>query len=50
MLNYPVQVADLNTAYFQIKKEERNKENPLTFFHPKKRKKDRHKLGRKTRY
>ena len=51
-MNLPsIQVADLNTAYFQIKKYERNKgENHLDFFHPKDRKKDRHKLDRKTRY
>ena len=50
MPNLAVQVADLNTAYFQIKKYERHKGNPLTFFHPKNRKKDRHKLDFKTRH
>jgi hypothetical protein len=34
----------------QSKKEEKNKENYLAFFDSKKRKKDRHKLDRKTRY
>ena len=49
MLNLAVQVSVLS-EYFQIKKYERNKENYLAFFHSKNRKKDRHKLGRKTRY
>ena len=44
------QIADLNTAYFQIKKNEKHKENYLAFFHPKERKKDRHKLNFKTRH
>ena len=38
------------SEYFQIKKYEKHKENYLAFFHSKNRKKDRHKLGRKTRY
>jgi len=50
-MNLPrIQVADLNTAYFQIKKDERHKEDCLSFFYSKNRKKDRHKLSRKTRY
>ena len=44
-------VADLNTAYLHPwKKYEKHKENHLTFFHPKERKKDRHKLNFKTRH
>jgi hypothetical protein len=51
MLNLVVQATDLNAVCFQIKKyERRNKENNLDFFHSKTRKKDRHKLPRKTRY
>lgn len=51
MPNLAVQVANLNTAYFQsLKKYEKPKESYLTFFHSKNRKKDRHKLSRKTRY
>ena len=52
MLNYPVQVADLNTAYPQPPKEkkDRKREEYFNFFHLKNRKKDRHKLSRKTRY
>jgi len=50
-MNLPrIQVADLKTVYFQIKKDERHKENYLAFFYSKNRKKDRHKLSRKTRY
>jgi len=44
-------VADLNTAYLHPwKKYEKHKENHLTFFHSKERKKDRHKLNFKTRH
>ena len=51
MLNFPIQVADLNTAYLHpLKKNERRRENHLAFFHPKERKKDRHKLNFKTRH
>jgi len=50
MLNFAVQVSVPQTGYFPIKKYEKHKENYLTFFHPKERKKDRHKLDRKTRY
>jgi len=51
MPNFPIQVADLNTAYLhQSKKDEKQKENYLAFFHPKERKKDRHKLNFKTRH
>jgi len=44
------QVSVLQTEYLQIKKHEKKKENYLTFFHPKDRKKDRHKLNFKTRH
>ena len=49
MLNFPVQ-ASVETECFQIKKYEKHKENYLTFFHSKERKKDRHKLNFKTRH
>jgi len=45
------QVAEINTDYLhQSKKQEKNKENHLIFFHSKERKKDRHKLNFKTRH
>lgn len=50
MLSPPSIVSVNQTGYFQIKKYERHKESYLTFFHSKERKKDRHKLNRKTRY
>lgn len=52
MLNCPVQVADLNTAYSQPPKEKKDRkwEGYLNFFHSKERKKDRHKLNFKTRH
>lgn len=44
-------VAEINTDYLQpLKKQEKNKENYLNFFHPKGRKTDRHKLNFKTRH
>lgn len=44
-------VADLNAAYLhQPKRYEKQQENYLVFFHPKERKKDRHKLNFKTRH
>jgi hypothetical protein len=51
MLNLAVQVS-VQTEYLQTKKTKRgqNKENCLSLFHLKDRKKDRHKLNRKTRY
>jgi len=50
-MNLPsIQVPVNQTEYFQIKKDERNKETYLAFFHPKNRKKDRHKLDFKTRH
>ena len=52
-MNSAVQVAGLNTAYSQPPKEKKDRkwEAYLNFFHSKNtRKKDRHKLGRKTRY
>jgi hypothetical protein len=50
MSNFPFQVSVSSTEYFPIKKDERHKENYFTFFHPKNRKKDRHKLNFKTRH
>ena len=51
-MNLPsIQVADLNTAYLhQSKKDEKQKGDYFNFFHPKERKKDRHKLNFKTRH
>jgi hypothetical protein len=44
-------VAEINTDYLQpLKKYEKNKKSHLTFFQPKERKKDRHKLDFKTRH
>ena len=50
MLNVPKLNKYQSTEYFQIKKNEKCKENYLAFFHPKERKKDRHKLNFKTRH
>lgn len=52
MLNYPVQVSAQPEYWQPLKsKKDKNKENYPSFFHSKDtRKKDRHKLSRKTRY
>jgi len=50
-MNLPsIQVSVSSTGYFQIKKYDKQQENYLAFFHPKERKKDRHKLNFKTRH
>ena len=49
MPSLAVQVS-VQTGYFQIKKDEKDKESYLAFFHSKNRKKDRHKLNFKTRH
>ena len=53
MLNLAVQVSVPQTEYLESlnkNKHGKHKENYLTFFHPKERKKDRHKLNFKTRH